>query len=252
MPNDKIEPTAMAKIFELSASERAYRGLRSKIVSLDLLPNQQIAETQLSESLGMSRTPVREALSRLANEGLVDFRSRAGTIVSPIRLEDVRAAHYVREKLEMAIVVDAAQIHNPKAIFDIQQCINVQRFAIEQQDYSTFYSSDEEMHRHYCVMIGMLPNWSVIADAKKHMDRVRMLSLQSTATSDLNQLLVDHIQIVDAVMSGDGEAAANVMQEHLSRVMLNLDNLVNCHSDYFEIPPPVSGDSARIEERQQA
>ena len=94
------EKFGLINIAEIPAGERAYREIRRRIVSLDLKPNQAIGELFLADDLSMSRTPVREALTRLSGEGLIDFRSRAGTIVAPIRLEAVRSAQYVREKLE--------------------------------------------------------------------------------------------------------------------------------------------------------
>lgn len=225
----------MVEIFELSASERAYRELRRKIVSLELAPNQSIAETHLADLLGMSRTPVRDAVNRLANEGLVDFRSRAGTTVAPIRLEAVKSAHYVREKLELAVVRDAVHNNSPKAIFNVKQFIEEQRFAISEQDYAMFFAADEKMHQKYCEMIGMSSVWSIIADAKKHMDRVRMLSLQTTDATDFDGLLDDHTQIVEAVIEGDEQVAVNTMQSHLKRVILDLDTLVDRNQGYFDL-----------------
>ena len=232
----------LVEVVELSASERAYRDLRRKIVSLELEPNQPIAETQLANLLEMSRTPVHEALTRLASEGLVDFRSRAGTMVAPIRLEAVRSAHYVREKLELAVIRDAVNNNSPKAIFSVKQCIEEQRFAISQGDYAMFFISDEKMHQQYCKMIGMTSVWSIIADAKKHMDRVRMLSLQTTDATDLNALLDDHTRIIEAVIEGDKQTASNVMQSHLKRVILDLDTLVKRNQGYFEQQPAADTD----------
>jgi DNA-binding GntR family transcriptional regulator len=230
---------------ELSASERAYRQLRRRIVSLELTPNQPIAETQLADLFGMSRTPIREALTRLASEGLVDFRSRAGTTVAPIRLDAVKSAHYVREKLELAVVRDAVCNNSPKAIFNIKQCIEKQGFAISQADYAMFFASDEEMHQRYCEMIGMASVWSVIADAKKHMDRVRMLSLQTTEPTDLGGLLDDHTRIIDAVIEGDEQAAVNFMKIHLKRVILDLNTLVERNQEYFDLEPVENGDQSK-------
>lgn len=245
MRNQLTKEIILVEVVELSASERAYRELRREIVSLELKPNQPIAETQLANVLGMSRTPVREALTRLATEGLVDFRSRAGTTVAPIRLEAVKSAHYVREKLELAVIRDAVHHSSPRAIFNIKQCIEEQRFAISDQDYAMFFDSDEEMHQQYCRMIGMTSVWSIIADSKKHMDRVRMLSLQTTEATDLDVLLDDHTQIVEAVIEGDEQAAVTFMQCHLKRVILDLDTLVDQNQDYFEQRPAVGGDGKK-------
>ena len=209
----------MANITEISAGESAYREIRNRIVSLDLKPNQTIGETYLADELGMSRTPIREALTRLSSEGLIDFRSRAGTIVSPIRFDAVISAQYVREK-------------SKRAVFNIRQAIDEQQFAILEGDTAGFFVADERMHRHFSEMTDRVAVWSVISEAKKHMDRVRRLSLQKI---DLNVLLSDHLLILEAIENHDVDAARSIVTTHLRRVMHDLDNLAEQHSDYFEL-----------------
>lgn len=225
---------------EQSAAERAYRTIQRKIVSLELKPSQSIGETQLAEMLGVSRTPVREALARLSTEGLVDFRSRSGTIIAPIRLEAVRAAQFVREKLEVAIVKEASAQHSKKFKFSVKQAIEEQRFAIDDGDIALFFSSDERMHKSFADMAGRSMVWSVISDAKKHMDRVRWLSLEST---ELSVLVQDHVELLDAIESHDPGRAHATMEVHLRRVMLQLDQLIERHPDYFETKSHLAGEA---------
>ena len=221
----------LADISEISAAERAYREIRNRIVSLELKPNKAISETFLSGELNMSRTPVREALTRLSGEGLVDFRARAGTIVSPIRLEAVRTAQFVREKLELSIIQEAARNHSSHALFNIRQTIEQQRFAISEGDIALFFSADEQMHRHFSEMVGRAAVWAHISEAKKHMDRVRRLSLEDI---DLEILLDDHEKILAAITDGDETNAQAVMMIHLRRAMDSIDNLIKQNNAYFE------------------
>ena len=216
---------------ELSAAERAYRTIRRQIVSLELAPNAAIGESQLAEMLGVSRTPVREALTRLASEGLVDFRSRAGTIIAPIRLEAVRAAQFVRERLEVAIVREAAARESPRLRFAVRQAIEEQKFAIANGDFALFFASDERMHQSFAEMADKPAVWPVIAEAKKHMDRLRWLSRSS---ADLNVLVGDHIRLLAAIEAEDAETAEAAMELHLRRVMAQLRQLQERHPDYFE------------------
>jgi DNA-binding GntR family transcriptional regulator len=222
----------LVNISEISAGERAYREIRRRIVSLILKPNQAIGELFLADDLSMSRTPVREALTRLSGEGLIDFRSRAGTIVAPIRFEAVRSAQYVREKLELAIIEEAVQKQSARATFHIRQAIEAQRFAISEGDTGLFFASDERMHRLFSEVAGRLAVWAVISEAKKHMDRVRLLSLEDT---DLSLLLDDHEKILVAFTDGDGGKARTVMTTHLRRVMEDLDRLAEQHNEFFEL-----------------
>lgn len=223
----------LADVVEIPAGERAYREIRRRIVSLELKPNQPIGEVFLADELRMSRTPVREALTRLSGEGLVDFRARAGTIVSPIRLEAVRTAQYVREKLELAIVEEAALTQSNRAIFNIRQTIEEQRFSIAEGDMALFFSADERMHRCFSEMVGRGPVWTIISEAKRHMDRLRRLSLQDT---DLNQLLIDHENILAAIEGGNAADARSVLKVHLGRVMEDIDRLSSQYKNYFSLP----------------
>ena len=213
-----------------SASDRAYSTVRRMIVALELPPRSAVGEQQVAEQLGMSRTPVREAFARLGNEGLIEFRSRAGTSVSPIRLDAVHSAHFVREKLELALIEEATKKSSRQFRFKVSQAIDEQRFAIEDHDAQLFFASDERMHRSFAEMAGHGSVWTVIEEAKQHMDRVRRLSLQNT---DLGVLLNDHEELLKCIDAGDPAGARRIMRTHLSRVIGELEHLVKEYPDYF-------------------
>jgi GntR family transcriptional regulator, rspAB operon transcriptional repressor len=103
--------------------------LKSQIVKLELPPNQTLIEQVIANQFGVSRTPVREALGRLAVEGLVDNSLWRGTIVSPIRVRAVRDAQYVRECLEVAMARDAAEKCTDLGILNIRHQLDQQRLA---------------------------------------------------------------------------------------------------------------------------
>lgn len=223
----------MANLEKLSASEHCYRGLSRRIVSLELKPNEPVGEEMLAHYFGVSRTPVREALSRLSTERLVDFRSRAGAIVSPIRLGAVRTAQFVREKLEMGIVAEAAlrAPSNSRIGLGIRQAIEEQELAISESDTDVFFEADERMHSLYCRLAELNEVWDFVSNAKKHMDRVRRLSIR---TGDLSELVEDHHRLCAAVLAGDGGLAQQIMQTHLRRVMIDLPELSERFPDYFQ------------------
>lgn len=221
----------MERDVKISAAEYCYRELSRKIIRLELKPNEPIGEHALADLLGVSRTPVREALSRLGTEGLVDLRARAGVVIAPIRMEAVRTAQFVREHLELAILADAAQQSNRRALLGIRQAIEEQELAVAEDNPDLFFECDERMHSLYCNLAGRVGVWAFIADAKRHMDRVRRLSVQA---GQLDQLVQDHQIILDAVTAGDVRAAQEVMRLHLRRVMSDLSELAKQFSAYFE------------------
>lgn len=220
----------MVRDTKISAAEHCYRTLSRKIIGLELKPNEPIGEHAMAELLGVSRTPVREALSRLSAEGLVDLRSRAGVVVAPIRMDAVRTAQFVREQLELAIVAEAAQQSNRRILLGIRQAIEEQELAIQEDNPDLFFECDERMHALYCSLAGRDGVWGFISDAKKHMDRVRRLSVQA---GQLDQLVQDHQDVLDAVAAGDMDRAREVMKIHLRRVMLDLGELSRRFSSFF-------------------
>lgn len=221
----------MVRDTKISAAEHCYRSLSQKIIRLELKPNEPVGEHALADLLGVSRTPVREALSRLSAEGLVDLRSRAGVVVAPIRMDAVRTAQFVREHLELAIVAEAARQSNRRILLGIRQTIEEQELAVAEDNPDLFFECDERMHALYCNLAGRDGVWGFISDAKKHMDRVRRLSLQA---GQLDQLVEDHQQVLEAVTAGDTARAQQIMQIHLRRVMLDLGELAQRFSSYFE------------------
>lgn len=229
----------MVRDTKSSAAEHCYRTLSRKIIRLELKPNEPTGEHAMAELLGVSRTPVREALSRLSAEGLVDLRSRAGVVVAPIRMDAVRTAQFVREQLELAIVAEAARQANRRILLGIRQTIEEQELAIQEDNPDLFFECDERMHALYCSLAGRDGVWGFISDAKKHMDRVRRLSIQA---GHLDQLVEDHQNVLDAVTTGNPDRAQEVMKLHLRRVMLDLGELSHRFPSFFE-PEAAPGSS---------
>ena len=146
-------------------------------------------------------------------------------------MEAVRTAQFVRENLELAIVSEAARQSNRRVLLSIRQATEEQELAVAEDNPDLFFECDERMHALFCSLAGRDGVWSFIADAKRHMDRVRRLSLQA---GQLDQLVQDHQAMLDAVSSGDASRAHDVMRTHLRRVMFDLAELSRQFSSYFE------------------
>lgn len=236
----------MTLIAQISAAERCYRTLYRKIITLELKPNESVSEQALARLLGVSRTPIREALLRLHVEGLVDLQSRSGVTISPIRYDAVQTAQFVREKLEIAIIEKAAAAKHRRTELRIRQAIEEQELAVFEGNTDMFFDADERMHQLYCELAGYAGVWSVIADAKKHMDRVRRLSMLN---KQLDELLADHRALFAAVNDGDAVLASAILKKHLSRVIALFSDLSARFPEYFELAesPSGGGDAAQQE-----
>jgi DNA-binding GntR family transcriptional regulator len=206
-----------------------YDALRDAIVRVAVLPGQAISETEMAASFGVSRTPIREALIRLADEGLVDIYPQAGTFVSRIDLAAVREAQFVRETLETAVAIRAATTNAGTSVFE--SILERQDRAIRDQDFSEFFASDEELHRKVFELAGHGPTWRLVQSAKSHLDRVRQLERPSEAT--LLEMLRQHRAIAASIRAGDAGGVAAAVREHAAVILSVAPDVASRHPDLF-------------------
>ena len=214
-----------------STSSQVYRVLRGRILALDLVPGAALGEQALAAELRVSRTPVREALSRLAADGLVEIFPNKGAIVAPIRTAAVMTAQFVREALEVAVARDAISRITPVGTFELRQAIAEQRLAETEGAPELFYRADERMHRTIADIAGRRMVWSYIEDTKMHMDRARRLNLIEIRS--FGPLIAQHEAIVSAIEDGDAERVERSVRRHLRTILPDLERLHREHPAYF-------------------
>jgi DNA-binding GntR family transcriptional regulator len=204
-------------------SEQALDAVRRHIVTGVYPPNTRLSEVELSEKLGVSRTPVREALIRLAEEGLVKIVPQIGSFVAPISFKAVQQAQFIREHLECALIAEAAKIIDMKISRQMSDNLKEQTKAARQNDWETFYSYDEALHAIWATASGNSGVWRVIQQSKVHLDRVRQISDRRPEHMEL--LLEQHTKIVDAVSRGDVASAQTELRTHLREVFKTMKRL---------------------------
>ena len=214
-----------------SLSAQVYELAREAIVSLWLKPGQAISEKEIASQLGVSRTPVREALMRLSDEGLIEVFRQSGTFVSPIKLHDVYEGQLVREALEIAVVRRATRKFDRRFESRFQALLARQRECAKWNDYDGFHALDEEFHRTISECSGTPRVWRIIISAKAQLDRVRRLGIR--APGQFQQILQQHESIVAGMKSGDEALAASALQEHLNAVFTSIRLLLDENSAYF-------------------
>jgi DNA-binding GntR family transcriptional regulator len=206
-----------------------YDALRDAIVRVDLRPGQVISETEMAANFGVSRTPIREALIRLADEGLIDIYPQAGTFVSRIDLAAVREAQFVRQTLETAVAIQAASIG--AALTAFEPILERQERAIRNGDFAEFFASDEDLHRKVFELAGHEATWRLVQSAKSHLDRVRQLERPSEET--LLQMLGQHRAIATAIGSGDATSVVEAVREHSTVILTVAPEVAARHPDLF-------------------
>ncbi len=198
---------------------------------MSLTPGSSLGEQRLAAELNVSRTPIREALVRLASEGLVELIPNRGAFVAPIRTEAVIAAQFVREALEVSIALQAAERIDAHGELRLRQAIEEQRLADQEGRAGLFYRADEQMHRVIAEIAGLPLVWEHVLEAKVHLDRVRTLSLQDARSFSV--LIGQHESIVAAICARDGGQIQQSLRNHLRQVLPNLAGLKEEFPDYF-------------------
>lgn len=224
----------------IAKSAQLYDIIRNGIVQLRLHPGAVINEKEICSRLGVSRTPLREAILQLAGENLVSVVPSTGTRVAPIHIQDAFDGQLVRDALEMRVVRLAAARMTHAYERALAANMAAQREADAAHDFDNFYLLDEEFHR-LISECGASPNvWRIINGAKAQLDRVRRLALRRT--NHAATTLVEHQAVFDGLIRRDAERAAAAMQAHLDRVFESVRVQIAEQRDYF------SADAERAQE----
>jgi DNA-binding GntR family transcriptional regulator len=214
------------------ATVQVYERIRDDIVSLRLRPGEAISINDLAAQFGTSRSPVREAIIRLANEGLVDIFPQAGTRISPIRMSDVREVYFVRRAVEASLVQHLALQHTADQVKTLRGILNQQKECVRQEDVPGFYRLDELFHRTIADFAGFPGVWRLMHVQKFQMDRLRHFVLPMPSRS--KRIVKEHKAIIDAIAKDDPAAASEAMDHHLQQVFVIQEVLRDSHPEYFE------------------
>lgn len=215
-----------------NVGERVYATLRESIVTAELEPGRQLSENELAAPLGVSRTPVREALARLREDRLVAIVPQLGTFVTLISPAAVADAAFVREALECQAVRLTAVRIDAAGLTELSANVAAQERAAAEGDAETFDLLDEDFHRTICVHSGHEIAWSLSRRANGHLDRVRRLSLPDSQY--LSQMVSEHRNLLTAIAEGNAEGAEASLRRHLRTVLSSIEDIRSSKPEYFE------------------
>ena len=217
----------------LPYTAQVVRALKAAILSLRLMPRTPLSEVAIAEVLGMSRTPVREALKELSGEHLLDIFPQAGTVVSPIRMSLIERGIFVRDALEGANLIDLMRMLDSAGRARIQQVLRAQHRAIAAGDCETFFQRDETLHRLLFELTGRLPIWNIVNQAKQHVDRARLL-LTKHNFDICQRAYGEHLDIMQALFACDEAVLRRTLRHHVTNVTdAVLEYAKRTQSDYF-------------------
>lgn len=212
------------------AAPQVYERLRGQIIALALAPGSVLARNELMAQFGVSQTPIRDALLRLAEEGLVDIFPQHATVVSPIDLATARQAHFLRRSVELEVVRTLALQPDRSFVPRLQALIARQRALVDAQDLEGFVETDQSLHRQLCEAAEVPGLWVLIRSRSGHLDRLRRLHLPVPGKAQ--SILDDHARILDAIAAGDADAAQEALRRHLSGTLAQVDEIRARFPDY--------------------
>ena len=212
------------------AAPQVFEKLRDLIVSLDLKPGEPLARGELAEAFGLSQTPIRDALSQLRDEGLVDIYPQHTTAVSRIDIAAARQAHFLRRSLELEIVRVLAGRNDPALVERLRAHIDMLRANRGADRYQGFLDADRAFHREMHEAAGVAGLWELEQRYSGHVDRLRRLHLPEAGKAD--RILRDHQRIVDAIARQDAAGAQEALREHLSGTLSQVDEICERYPDY--------------------
>lgn len=214
-----------------TSASTIYRDLQQQIVMMTLKPGSALGEQMLADRYGVSRTPVREAVIRLSEEGLVDVLPQQGTFVSRLDITLIPEAVIIRQALEGATAQQAARIATTADVNMLDDILAEQGLYRDRNQLDRFMGADEAFHE-ALASIAKLPGvWSYLQPAKVHIDRARWLTLPFLGRT--TPVIAEHTVIRDAIAAHDADAALVAMTAHLQAVFPDVSSLQTQFPDYF-------------------
>ncbi|KQP49620.1 GntR family transcriptional regulator [Pseudorhodoferax sp. Leaf274] len=216
------------------AAPQVLERLREAILDLELVPGTVLARQALAEQFGVSQTPVREALLRLSEEGLVDVFPQHATLVSRIDLTAARQAHFLRRAIELELVRELAEQPPAGLVAALERQVALQQALAEAQQYNEFVAADRAFHRLMYAAAGMEPLWDLVGRSSGHVDRLRRLHLPTAGKTA--SILRDHRAITAGIAAGDALAAQEAVRVHLSGTLSAVEEIRQHFPDYVVEP----------------
>lgn len=202
-----------AKLENLTLWERVHDYLRQEILANRLPPGTELQEVALSQALGVSRGPIREAIGRLAAEGLVIVRPRRGAVVTALSKQEFLEAYQVREALETLAVRLAVPRIDAERRAELEQLVDRMADCAARDDVDGFFEANALFHWRLVEASGNSRLQDTYRQLVEQMGRYRTRSLKLRGS--LKRSIAEHRTILRAIAAGDAERAAHLISEHI-------------------------------------
>ncbi|MFA6267048.1 MAG: GntR family transcriptional regulator [Pseudolabrys sp.] len=218
----------------LPLPQQVYADLRRRIISLELIPRAPLSRAELSSHYQISQTPLREALQKLGEEGLVATYPQSRTEVRRIDVAQVFEAQFLRTAVEIEVVTRlAADPDQSKLAPAVETHDRLMLSWARDQSFQAFSELDKQFHRDLYAAAGLSSLIQLLDARCGQLDRVRRLHLQWFNDRKPEKVVKDHQAILDAVRGCNVESAQQTMRAHLTGTVGHLDDLRANFPDYF-------------------
>ena len=211
---------------------QAYYEIREAILYVSYAPGSRLQIKDLCHDLGVGRTPVRESLVRLSQEGLVEMVPQSGTYVSKISQRAMESARYAREVLERKIAAECCARVTSEDVQALDDMVTRQEDALAHEDTRAFFDYDNEFHRLTYRIAGQELVWSWLDGICADLQRYRWLRLH---TGDLGwqEIVSEHRAICSAIEERDVERACHLTSGHMRLLIKENSAVTKAFPDYF-------------------
>lgn len=234
-PDEEASPEARLaplKHFTGTLGQRVHASLKHAILTLAYRPGQLLRKPEICARLGVSRSPVSDAVTRLAAEGLVQVVPQAGTFVARFSMAEIREGAFLREAIETAAAERVAETITDAQLDELRRSLRMQEALVAGGDVEGFYGLDAGMHELILSFTGFRRLAHVSETAWLHVNRARRLLLPIEGRAQ--STLAEHQAIVAALAARDPDAARAAVRHHLRQLMHHLEPLERTRPELFD------------------
>lgn len=218
-----------------SARDYALRFLEHNIMNLHLKPGSMVSAWELAEIIGVSRTPIREAMQELEKTGILEVFPHAGSRISYIDYDRIHESCFIRTTLETTVVSQACDLFGPEHEAAFEDILYAQRREIERNSPATdpviFLEMDNRFHRQIYSIASKELTYQTVMGCLWHFNRLRTISFSAV---DIQRLLTEHEEIYQAIRKGDKRLAKKLTTKHLCGYLGDEAAIRAKHAEYFE------------------
>lgn len=218
-----------------SRGELVFQTLKQEILDLELKPGQIISENEICGRFGVSRTPVREAVRRLQEQGFVITVPYSGTQVTLLNLDNIKQMIYMRVAVETMVMRDFMEIATPLWMEEVRYMIRRQQALIQEKGFEPeqFYRMDAQLHAIWFKATGKMKLWEIIQAQQLHYTRFRMLDF--VTETDFTRIIREHSELFELLEKKDIGGLERSLREHLYYSMKRMKHQIEVeYRDYFE------------------